>query len=292
MRIDLKNIDKELKAPDFKNVLLIDFEGKSDFQVFSILDGPFPKMDGKGLSRDAEKILDAMFSFAYIKNRTFEIATIGIDMFHSTDTYKDDLFEKLDKLLETKNTFSFVIGTINHYSDTVDIVGRWAEKNDKIYFISLENEEDLENIQKKRYPNIVALKSGRFVYEAEAMIIDLHCLFFNELPSNMKIENVARETKTVNGELLSEKIFNILFKSELVFYLKNGISYYPITTDNYQDVAKIVLTRTLHPMNEYFRMRPTSFRLNYLEVPNNNNKYDLSLVYFLNDTRQEIVFEF
>jgi hypothetical protein len=290
MIIDLKNINKELDSKNFKNILLIDFEGKSDIQTFSMSDGSVPEITNNNLTGEAKNLLNELFLFAIRKNQSLDIITIGVDIFHMNSVYKNDLFEKLDNLLEKRNDFEFIIGTSNSYRDAMNTVERWVENNGKLYFVSMKNEESLEYIKRNKYPNMIAMFSKEVIYPAEILTVDLQWIF-NQSNPFIKVEDITKNIKTLGDIPLYEKIFILFFKAQLVNYIKNEISNNSINIDNYDDIAKMILEKTLYFENKYFKIRPTSFQLHYPDIYF-RNKYDLWLAYFLNNIRQEIIFEF
>ena len=93
MIIDLKNINKELDSKNFKNILLIDFEGKSDIQTFSMSDGSIPEITDNNLTGEAKNLLNETSRKLESVNKELEESNKLNDEFN-------------EKIIENTNTIS------------------------------------------------------------------------------------------------------------------------------------------------------------------------------------------
>lgn len=304
MKIKVPNIKNDISLENFPNILLIDLERKSKFNIFSNLNNEIPNFSRKILSTEGNKLLAQLFSYADKMEQLLSISTIGFDTSElPINEFNKIMQEELDYIIKFHNTFTFVISTTNYNSIELHSIAKWAEENDKLYFVSITNEEDYNKLALYKFPNVIACKSGEFVYDAEIIVADIFHIF-KEPQFDRYVDDIAGKYKTLSGESLNSKLYAIFFKNVLVnkifnIFAKHPVDIfsdksgqYPMTIVDYHEIIKNILEYTLQPFTKYFYAYPQKFTLSYNLIPNLDEEESISISFKIDDHENIIKIEF
>lgn len=304
MKIKISDIKNDINMPDFPSILLIDLERESKFNTFTNLNNELPNFSKKILSSEANKLLEQLFFYANEKNEILTINTIGINTLKiPTNEFSKTMKEELRYISQFYNKFTFVISTTNYNSMELHSIAKWSEENDKLYFVSIKNEEEYNQLVLNKFNNVIVLKSSKFPYEAEAIAVDIHHMFIHS-EFVMYINDIIENYNTLSGETLNSKLYALFFKNILESEILNIInnhsfqmfnnktSQYSMNISDYHEIIKSILNYTLLPFNKYFYIYPAKFDLSYKLIPVENQEGIISISFEMDGCKNCINIEF
>ena len=288
---------KEGERKELGKLGLLDLGGEENWG-FGVIAGEdndsLHKFSGNDmLSYNGIKLLRAMESYASLKNYPFNMHISCAGIQYPEGYYvEDDNFKEEDgpdvkgvKIIDTLNSvfkdYAFIVSTISEYSVELATIAKWCAKNDKLYFVSVYDEDDIELVKEEKLYNTIILPKGKFENEAEFLALD--CYVALKYPDkNIEIDD---EITTLDGISLKEKIFSIMFKDKLEDELKKEFgepseNYLPKITEF---VVSKVVNGILGKPFEY----PQKFNFEYNNVEKyvivsyeyNENIHQIKIVY-------------
>ena len=288
---------KEGERKELGKLGLLDLGGKENFG-FGVIAGEnndsLHKFSGNDmlLSYNGIKLLRAMESYASLKNYPFNMHISCAGIQYPEGYYvEDDNFKEEDgpnvkevKIINTLNSvfkdYAFIVSTISGYSVELFTIAKWCTKNDKLYFVSVYDEDDIELVKEEKLYNTIILPKGKFENEAEFLALD--CQVMLKYPEkNVVIDDIT----TLDGTSLQEKLFSMVFKDKLENELKAEFDK-PCESD-LSRIMEYVVSKVLNGESWGFLSYPQKFNFEYNDVEKyvivsyeyNENIHQIKIVY-------------
>ena len=168
-----------------------------------------------GSSYNGMKLLKTVVSYLSRKGFIVPIYVVGAKIeygkgYHVEDknyVESDDYPVRVEKILKTLDGYfqdcNFIISTMNEFTTEIVTIAEWCDKHEKLYFVSVYDEGDIDLIKEEGLKNVVIMARDELTYESELLAVDC------AIAIQTKKEYIINETiTTTDGIPLKNKLFS------------------------------------------------------------------------------------
>ena len=168
-----------------------------------------------GLSYNGMKLLKTVVSYLSRKGFIVPIYVVGAKIeygkgYHVEDknyVESDDYPVRVEKILKTLDGYfqdcNFIISTMNEFTTEIVTIAEWCDKHEKLYFVSVYDEGDIELMKEDGWKNVVIIARDELTYESELLAVDC------AIAIQTKKEYIINKTiTTTDGIPLKNKLFS------------------------------------------------------------------------------------
>lgn len=165
------------------------------------------------LSYQGKELFEVLKMYASFKNYPFDLTVFGAGIEYGQGFCVEDkgyvesddyevMEEKIYKALDRSfKNIDFIVSTVIGFSLEFDTIAEWCRLNNKIYFITMLDEDiPILNEDKNKYSNVILFPSPCIPYEVELLAMDCYSMINYgkniqtiEISKHLKIENNSKE---------------------------------------------------------------------------------------------------